>query len=291
MISINQNIYKNNHSEISDINSKQQLTEEKLFTYIPYDIIVLIIDIIYEPTILLTNKKLSQFIIKHKGLFLQMALQRELNNTIVPETFRQSQNYEFKIHQRIIVPGLIKDRPRGARNNFNGKIIEIKNKWAKYIRVDLYGNKIDNTIHIMQNVKLTTRGNNWHWIDSNKCTIYPGILLCDYGPQILSVDSHYLKYKFALDKYGMEPDINVIVLISYGEKCFQGLYSHYHGTIHEYVICELDTCNMRLECIEKNNEKLTPYLLANKIDNKWVIVSDDSYQIQIIGCHINGYSC
>jgi hypothetical protein len=126
-------------------------------------------------------------------------------------------------------------------------------------------------------------------VHGNKSAIRPGILTCDLGPQIKSLDSHYLKYKYSLDKCGMNPDINVLVVISKTPK-----YKAY-GAIqsparnYEYVICELDDCNMKLERIDKNKNKSNPFLLANKINAEWVIISNDRYEIQKIGCHIGHY--
>lgn len=284
---INQIISNKNKSIVK----KQSIHKENIFAYLPYDIIVLIISIYNEPILLLTNTNLSKFTSNYKDLFLKIALQRELNNASIPVTFPPSPNHKFKLHQRIIAPGSIKDRPHGARNQFNCKIIEIKSKLAKYVRVDLYGNKIDDKVYVMEKVRLSAKGNNWQWVDSNKHPIRLGLLFCDYGPQITSIDSHYLKYKFALDKYGMKPNINVLVLIQYGKEYDPRFAFQAHATEHEYVICELDARYMRLECLEKDNKELDPYLLAHKIDNKWVVVSNNLYKITKIGCHLNGFSC
>lgn len=286
---VNQQITNKTKSIVrKQLNLKQLVHQENLFAYIPYDIIVIIIGFCNEPTILLADKNLLQFISDYKDLFLKMALQRELNNAIIPETFPPSPNHKFKINQRIIVPQPISNFPRIVYNGYNCRIIEIKNKWGKYIHVDLYGNKINDEVYIMEKVKLN-RNRESRWLNSNKQIISLGILACDNGPRITSTDSHYFKYKYSLDKYGMDPDINVIVLIKHTDIVLGFVFSH--PTIYEYVICDLDTHNMRLECIDKNNIVLTQYLLANKIDGKWIIISNDSYQIEKIGCHINGFCC
>lgn len=270
------------------------LTTNNLFKLIPGDVIRNIIELINEPNILLTYKKVSLLTPIYKALFLKIAIQRELHYTknldyVLNRNLPLSLDYTIRIGQRMMC----------ARTNF--RVIEIKSNQAKCIRVDIYGNKIDDKIYTMRKMRAHEWSApmpncswfkcncNWFWFiclgncncrlwcrcdSEDKVPIGNGLLLFNGGPEIKSVDSHYLKYKTIPINSTIDPEIDLLVTVTRTDDGFPCR----PRTVYEYVITELFSNIMILSSI--SNPKFKLY--AIKKHNEWKIM-DSNYIILKIG--------
>jgi hypothetical protein len=235
---------------------KSKKSSPSIFDFLPKEVITTILYYSDDKTVaslLTTTKKLSKLSDNYIHNIWRQALQRELNNT----------KYKIKLYQH---QGIL-DLTSGDRvtdNIYNYCVILVKDV-VKLIHVDILGNKIDKHVY---NVKLKlNKQNKYSWIINDKEIRY-GLLYFDKGPEIFSVDDHYLKYKIV-----PKPEINSMVLVQYRQNYNQINYL-------EYVIKEMDDHDMVLSYV---GNSIYPNLHAIRGVTHWVILERDFILIKIGG--------
>jgi hypothetical protein len=213
---------------------------------------------------------------KHPEIKKRKLLSNELKKTDINiRKYYTSEILNLKIGDRVT------DRIK------NYRVFDIKKRIGVLEVIDLYGNSLDEYVNTkVYNIKKykINDNNNSFWsttyYDEFKNTaiinkLLPGIIKHEYGPLINNLDSYYLTYHtqpqyifFTSDSL-VEPILNMLVTISY------------KWYIYEYYINKYTADKIELKIINENKE-LSTILLADKINNKWVI-HDKKYKIVNFG--------
>lgn len=249
------------------------------FLNLPEDIIQEILKYLRGDTLsnmLVTNKSFHAMKLKFKENIFKNALQRELNRAIPKyKTYYQRGVMDIEVGDRL------------TDSYLNYRVIQIKGKSGKLIHVDMLGNKISDAICDINLYNDGKRRYFWFITDPDKQEHEArfGILRRDYGMRIKSVDSKYLKYKsspFFDDNDDREPEINMMVLVK------KYVEDHQFSFVLEYFISTLTDETMTLKYVDgcKDENKIVETLEVVKIDDHWIIASDQTFKILQIGAGI-----
>lgn len=230
-------------------------------------------------------------------------LNRELLHTkIVNKKYYSEEILDLKINDRL------------TDGDFNYKVIYANKNKVTVQKVDLLGNPSGDKKQIsIKKEQYHRRGvgyaNKFYWVIDDK-KLRPGMLLYDYGPEIDSIDSIYLKYKTLPDNipkyveivenssetiyyikgkssrksnYYRKPEINMLVNIEFS-------FSYGNDYYRDYVITNIIDNKIDLLYVGNNDyieNKPTPNnLVLTLINNEWMLEKNDvsdTYTITIGG--------
>lgn len=183
---------------------------------------------------LLTCKLSIVNIKNYKQEIHNQALERELNHCFT--------NKRVQLHDRL------------CSIHHNYRVIKL-NQSLYAVKVDLYGNMIDNSVYTVIKKNDTIKIEKYK---NRQVSVNYGIILYKDGPIATSKNSPYLKYKtVAIGVYNVRPEINMMVTVR----------SKRNYEKYEYYITDINGKTLVLSSIN-NHKDLT--LIFFNVDNKWV---------------------